>query len=144
MPLAPPVLLAGLVDIFNNPFNSEAEAAQAWANAFKKYMTPLAIPPPTNPQRHALAAKAMQAALVGMSAPGAGVVTLQKGFTVYAATVALNSAPISVPPPAPLILPAFPPTSDPVSVASAITTAVSTWIITGTFTIPPAPPIPWA
>lgn len=149
MPLVPAVLqmrLSAFLDPsyagFTGSPTSEVAAAAAWAGAFRAYMESLAIPPPVNPMRHVLAEKAMQGALAGMSVPGQGLVALQRGFVAYAGVIALNSSPIAVPPP-PLVLSVFPPTPSATAVVSSIVSTIAAWIITGTFTIPPAPPVPW-
>ena len=142
MPLVPAVLLDGLVQMFRKGAGSEPEAAEAWAAAFRKFMEPLAIPPPVNGARHVLAEAAMRGALAGMSVPGMALVKLQTGLSAYVGVIAVNSAPIAVPPP-PVVLPALPPVSDPVAAASALTSVIAPWVLTGTWTVPPAPPVPW-
>jgi hypothetical protein len=128
-------------------FPNETNVADKWSTAVNNYASAV-VPASTTA---AQAKTAMQAALTGMSAPGAALVQLPTSFTVYATTLAVGMAPtyVGTPPPAPIILtPAFTIGSAGGSAADVIQQLVliiDLWFRTGTAT-PSAggAPIPWS
>lgn len=120
-----------------------------WARAARAFFVVASIPSIAIllPVAHDLAESAMSSTVVSLSSTG--VLALQNGFAIYAATLAANVLPgagVVVPPPTPLTLPLLPPVSDPLIPAAVIAASVLAWALTGTFipaTPPGSPPIPW-
>lgn len=150
MPLNPATLADALTELYDfvhaatGPIPADV-LAQKWTDAFQKYMTE-AVNPTANPAALAAGASAMQPVLSAtiLRPPPAGLAALTAGLTAFATAFALLTAPfISTPPPAPLPPPPAVPGPSPIA-AAAMAATIHTWAITGTASIPPAPPILWA
>jgi len=138
-------LKSDLVGIFTDPPGDEPAIADAWATAISNWLSSAVVPP------GGMAAKAqikgaVQGALVGMSAPGAGSAAIPNAFVAGAAALAAspaNAPGVTVPPPMPLLLTLGPPLeADPA--ATLIASSAAAWIIAGTYTVAPASPVPWS
>jgi hypothetical protein len=126
--------------------SDEADVAAKWGAALKVFfdemITPVLIPGTTT-----LGEGAMVAVMTPLIAPipGVGATALAAGFAAFTATFVLGGLPvIVVPPPAPFVPPPLPPTGNAALAALTLASAVVLWAITGTWTIPPALPAPWA
>lgn len=149
MPLNPATLSSELLDLFD--FVAEAEdpptadeLAGRWADAFGAYLQEA-----MNPAFNSGAIEAGKAALRStlaatiMDPPPAGLAALTAGLTAFcAATTALVLPFVSIPPPAPLPTPSGSP-APASAAAAALAATIHTWVITGTASVPPAPPAPW-
>jgi hypothetical protein len=152
MPLASAVTtltneLAALYDFVANadPAPTADELAQKWTDAFANFLVQ-ATNPVFNPAAIEAGKAVMQPLLAAtiMSPPPAGLIALTAGLTAFcAATTPLVVPFVSVPPPAPLPPPPPAPAPSPVA-AAAMAATILAWAITGTASVPPAPPVPWA
>jgi len=105
MALLPATLAAALIANVDN-FETEAQAAAAWADSFDTYFqSAMAGPVPVVPFSTTLAKGDMESSLTGMSVAGAGAAALLTGITAYwanlstnAATVFLTSTSVTPPP----------------------------------------------
>jgi len=138
-------LKSDLVDLFTDPPPEEPAIAEAWATAISNWLSSAIIPPGGTPAK-AQIKSAVQGALLGMSAPGAGSMAIPNAFVAGAAALAAspaNAPGITVPPPMPLPLVLGPPLGAEPAAALIASTAAA-WIIAGTYTVPPANPVPWS
>ena len=133
MPLLPAVLESGLQELVDDPPDSEQVAIERHAAVFRAYMegiTNPAVPPPA----HDAAEAAFIAAAAGQAL---SIAFVQAAYSAYVVALAPLSAPfVSIPPAG---LPPLTPVPLP-----AYVVAVDTWVRTGTASVPPAPPVPWA
>lgn len=125
---------------------SSAAVGLAWGNALNQYFKDAAIPPGITDAR-LNAAKAAFAAIFQPSATLQNALLLfPTAMTAYATALIALPAPIpgALIPPAPLVLVLPAPTNTAEVAANAIATLVDTWARTGTYTVPPAGPVPWS
>jgi len=92
MALLPATLAAALIANVDN-FETEAQAAAAWADSFDTYFqSAMAGPVPVVPFSTTLAKGDMESSLTGMSVAGAGAAALLTGITAYWANLSTNAA----------------------------------------------------
>lgn len=168
MPLVVATLHAAMREFMDEEYDGfvafpedAADGARLWSDAIDLYTNGgLAIVPPSS--AGAAARAALETALLGMAAPGAGPAVMDAAFAAYAATLAagmLGPAVSAATPPVPgtllpLLTAAAAPAiaaPTPAAVATlAVATAIDAWFRTGTYkpnppAPPPAPPaVPWA
>lgn len=140
MPLIVTTLQSQLQIHFDNPPQTTAQAAQAWANAIQVYAATIIPPSSTS----AAAVQALQGALQGMDASGAAVGIFTAAFAAFGVALAggmpVGTGP-AVPPPGPMILPVS--LTDQSQVAAlALATTIDIWMRTG-LSAPPAS-LPWS
>jgi hypothetical protein len=146
MPLADVSMLQQeILKVMTDTVETEEEAIAAWGDAIAKYYG-TAIIPPGGSAVTALIEESVKSALQGMSAEGVGIMAIPNAF--LAGATALSGSPanapgVTAPPPVPppISLGAPMPAEE---VAVLIATTVATWVITGTYTVAPASPVPWS
>ena len=154
MPLNPLTLINAIREFADPDYSgflghplSEADAAIKWASAYKRYMSGISNPAPSPGALAGLEAaeKAMIGVLAGMAAPPPlGIAALQGGFAAFAGTFALTTAPfVSIPPPAPIPIIPTPPLAG-LPAATKMAGIIDIWTRSGTSSVPPVSPIPWA
>jgi hypothetical protein len=120
---------------------SEVDAAARWADAIETFTAAL-VPVTTT---GAVARTALQAGLLGMSAPGAGIVIFNAAFAAWATSIVVGMLPAFVGTPPPLPIAATGITfatlfadgvagSSAFSRCNAMTQIINTWVRTGTAT----------
>ena len=146
MPLANvSTLQQEILKIMSDTVQTEEESIAAWGDAIAKYYG-TAIVPPGGSAVKALIEESVKSALQGMSSEGVGITAIPNAF--LAGAVALSGSPanapgVTVPPPGPPpISLGTPMTAE--AVAALIASTVATWVITGTYTVAPAAPVPWS
>lgn len=134
-----------ILKVMSDTVESEADAIEAWGNAIAKYYGTAVIPPGGSAVT-ALINTSVKSALQGMSTDGAGITAIPMAF--LAGATALSGSPANAPG-----VTAPPPGPPPISLgahmtaeaaAALIASTVATWVITGTYTVPPASPVPWS
>lgn len=133
MPLLASTLQSALQALVDAPFLDEAEAIEAHAAAFRTYMEGL-VNPPALPAAHDEAEAAFILAAPGQSL---SLTVIQDAYVAYVTTLAPLTVPYdSVPPagPPPLALVDL----------TVYVTSIDLWVRTGTASLPPLPPDPWA
>lgn len=138
MPLNPIVLLDRMQLLVDEPPPDEPTSILEHAAAFRAYMEGL-INPAVLPGGHDVAEEAFVAVAQGQSLPPPiGILAVQTAYVAYVTALAALTAPfVTVPPPGPPALAAA------LSLESYVG-IVDLWVRTGTASVPPAPPIPWA
>jgi len=140
MPLIDANLQSDLATFLDGSLESEADCAQAWADAMESYVQTI-VPTSTTA---ATAAGLLASGLAGMSVPDAAVGVFTSAMATFGSELASGMIPAAIPPSAPFILPlqdVDSPTSANAAAAN-ISAAIGTWIRTGR----QAPPsnAPWA
>lgn len=139
MALNPVGLTSDLTTFFSNLPATEALCASDWSTHIQSYTTGIvpAVPGPVQ----VAAGLVFEAALTGMSAPGAGIAIFDVAFAGYASALALGMpvGPIHVPPVLLLSLtlaPVFVANNAPgithAAAASSISAVIDLWFRTGT------------
>ena len=118
-----------------------AAVGLAWGDAVKGYMETMVAPAGVLPAAHT-AGKAAFAAVFQPTFEDVALVKLQAALLAYAALM-IPPVGVAVPPPGPLTI-TFTVTSDGNAAATTIATAIDLWMRTGTYTVPPAAPVPWS
>lgn len=137
-------LISDLEAFFANP-GSMDDVRSSWASIIRDYTNAIspAVPAPTQDA----AAGALEAALVGLNAPGAAVGVISAALASYALTLAGGMVPPGVPPSAPLsatltaVAAVLYPTH--AAAASAWGSTIDAWFRTGVAGAG-APPPPWS
>lgn len=150
MPLIPANLANGILAFSVAPPTmpqNPNQTATDWANALRAFFATMALPT-LLPTALVLGHDAMVAAMAPLVTfvPGAGAIALGAGFAAFVGVFPAQAVPpqIVIPPPALFVPPPLPPINDPNIPAALIAAAALAWCLTGTVTIPPAPPVPWA
>lgn len=138
--------MAGLPNVFqdamqllvDNPPPSEAQSIQDHADAFVDLLGTL-----TNPLPNPGALSAARAAFVGVAQgqslpPPVGILAVQAAYVAAVTALIGAAAPFTGTPPA-----GPPPIATATSLPSYVV-VVTTWLGSGTASVPPAPPSPWA
>lgn len=145
MPLNPAGLQSDLEAFFAAAPDTDADCAQAWADAVEAYASGL-VPPSTAVTS---AAAALASSLASAFATPSAASAFDAAFTTFAATVAAGQAPTftGVPPPAPLGIASLLGSSQPThaAAAAAFASLIDTWMRTGTAVLvaPPNTVVPW-
>ena len=138
-------LQSDISNILGSPSKSESEIVGKWAAAISKYLTSGIIPPAAGAVKSQVES-AVKGALSGMSAPGAAAISIPLAFLAGAAVVAsMGAAPgIASPPAGPPAIVLVAPSEESAPIAATIASVVAAWTPTGTWTMPPAGPVPWS
>ncbi len=122
------------------------EVAENWGAAFGAYLSEIAYPPGAA-LLVILAAPAFDDAFTAAFTPSTGMAALQAGCAAVTTLLAVEMAALGgVPlaPPGVFTAPVLSPTLDPAVPAASIAASIHTWVITGTYAVPPAAPLPWS
>lgn len=147
MPLSPIVLENELRKFLdpNSPLIT-SDPIINWTNAMFSYTSFQINPPPIN----IVAARAAMSVTLssGVTSSGIPISIIKQSLISFAGIIALTPPGIGIPPPIPPIIESVIPIglsgADHYQTSKILANTIHLWYITGTWSIPPAPPILWS